>query len=103
METFTLSVCFTGGTYELVIPREGSAELHTAGPTEEGYHSETHVYRLEDEYVIREIRTYERDCDGRHEYHAVHRCPMDTVNTESAEWEDVITTQRDHTAEAAGY
>lgn len=103
METFTLSVCFTGGTYEIVIPRDGNTELHTAGRTEEGYRSETHTYRLEGEYVIREIHTYERDCDGCHEYRAIDRCPTDTANTESAEWEDISRNQRDHTAEAAGY
>jgi hypothetical protein len=90
------------------------------GATDEGYHWEWDRYFFDGKTVFHEIDTDSRDCDGRYDYHGESRCDVDDLNkgaTEEVingggevieiyhfpEWRHGKESQRDYSAEAAGY
>ena len=80
------------------------------GTHEEGYCTEHITYTHECTYIRREIFTQSRDCDGRHNDFRTLVCNLDKLESYKngsgimiPDWELVSNSQRDYTAEAAGY
>jgi len=86
----------------------------SGGPTDEGYSFESETWSLEDGIVTREWYCDARDCDGRHQQGFTVDCPVERLKMgevhgetfsqfSTPDWMEIGYTQRDHTAEAAGY
>lgn len=104
-----------GGWVKITLRPGQSLSVCTGGDADEGYHWEAVRWLHEGTHVTCEYTTWGRDCDGRHEYHSVRACKlgelkgMDHEDPESGErlalpvWERADESQRDYSAEAAGY
>lgn len=104
-------VCWRDGWVKLTLRPNQTLELHSGGPTDEGYSCTSEVYTHEGDCVRVEYSTWGRDCDGRHEWNCECVCPLDSLQADVVEgsairlpvWERERSGQRDYTAEAAGY
>jgi hypothetical protein len=86
----------TGATVTLTL-KPGATLTHVSGgPTEEGYYRCETVYAYTDGIVYRDTYTDSRDCDGRYSMHTAEQLI-------DGKWERVNASQRDYSAEAAGY
>lgn len=96
--------------------RDGESLSHwQSQPDDEGYHSRASVWRREGGAIHQEITIDGRDCDGRHSYYYDAVCPVERATARPhvspgsigmpglPAWESVSESQRDYTAEAAGY
>lgn len=101
-----------GGVFQLIQLSERLAvEFHEGGPTDEGFSFTCYKFTLEPGLVRLEVSTEARDCDGRIEVYNEYTCPIDKLEsvlspldaTRIPEWECVDCSQRDYSAEAAGY
>lgn len=81
----------------ITLTEDKPVTLYHSSPTDEGWHSEGCTYWLENGIVYADHYTDGRDCDGRlsTEYH--------TRRLTDGTWELLNRSQRDYTAEAAGY
>ena len=98
-------------------PENPSVTIMSGGPTEEGYSRSTQTWSLDVECgcVRYSCDSTSRDCDGRHEDYSDFTCDFDKLAALESEqdgqplpfklpaWTCTTKTQRDHTAEAAGY
>lgn len=84
----------------------------TGGPDEEGYHYETTIYEHEGDSVVETCLSEARDCDGRFDHSSKHVCPLGELNSKPWDpspsgycpnWRSAHRSQRDYSAEAAGY
>lgn len=97
------------------------------GPTDEGFSNESTKWSREGDTITQEYAEWGRDCDGRHEYHSTRYADIHELNEvptfkpctdysreeEPKIPEDVVAwlpnwtreerSQRDYTAESAGY
>lgn len=93
--------------------QDGQTLTHRTGYSdEEGYSRTVESWTYEDGIVKREIGRDSTDCDGRHSYYQQDFCePADLAGAEAWErdgmrvpaWSQASQSQRDHSAEAAGY
>ena len=102
--------------------RPGMVLLHASGGAhEEGYSMEWIRWEHDGDRVLCEFGTVGRDCDGPHETTSELQCPLPDLRSRIIElescgfwprprswllfpaWEKISTSQRDYTAEAAGY
>jgi hypothetical protein len=114
----------TIGAYRFIQLTEENptVEAYHGAPDEEGYHAEWIQWTLEDGLVVCTSDSDGRDCDGRHSSHSVYSCPVAELadrqthepNTDFdadpvplpfkvPNWTEGKRSQRDYTAEAAGY
>jgi hypothetical protein len=114
---------YFNNAFHFVVLNEDKPEKHFTmyEDTDEGYHSEANVLRLDIEggNVILEVTSKARDCDGPLSTYDDYICPIqdlyghdakDFINGEWLEigvktplWERVASRQRDYFAEAMGY
>lgn len=113
--------CRCGGSAQITNHR-AVLEWQEGGPHEEGFSYMNTRFYIEDDYVIREVDTRSRDCDGPHESSRIWRCHVNdlagqvkdfnpdwdndngsTVRIMVPKWENTHDRQRDYFAEAAGY
>lgn len=100
-----------GGWVKLALMDGDAIYRLTGGPTDEGYHREGTTWSRSGGMVYRSWWTDGRDCDGRYETEGRDECPITELRTEQSydgevdlpNWGNRRTSQRDHTAEAAGY
>jgi hypothetical protein len=103
-------------SYVKVTLRPGqSISFSHGGPHEEGYSytHESYTYDEERGGIVREHDTNARDCDGRIDRSSADFCFLHLLTAgqegyqDSAvrlpRWEDMRASQRDYSAEAAGY
>jgi len=100
---------------------------HDGGPCDEGYSCESTKWSRDGNTITQEYAEWGRDCDGRHEYHStryadIHELevnaqyatigdedsfdePEDTrrIICRTPNWTREERSQRDYTAESAGY
>lgn len=100
-----------GGEYAVIILGEGEHQSYSeGGPTEEGY-DYTHIsFTHEGDKIVMGIENTGRDCDGRIDCSSEFTCDLDKLaGHENPDgilvpiWERVSASQRDYSAEAAGY
>lgn len=107
------------GWVKLSIPPGESLLLQEGGPTDEGYSYTRTIFTCHDGLVSIESDTEARDCDGRHDFSYESYCPVDMLHVEvpytfgesgdpepeirTPAWAKGRRSQRDYTAEAAGY
>lgn len=80
-------------------------------PTEEGHDYVSEEWFLEDDVVRHVYHREARDCDGKYSYYQEYTCPFEDLaanrdinyQVSTPKWTEVGRTQRDHSAEAAGY
>jgi hypothetical protein len=114
---------YFNNAFHFVVLNEDKTEKHFNHfeDTDEGYHSEVNVLRLDIEggNVILEVTTHSQDCDGPLSTYDDYICPIqdlyghdakDFINGEWLEigvktplWERTESHQRDYFAEAMGY
>jgi len=104
---------YANGSFAKITLSEGQVISHTSGgDCDEGYHWESNRWRLESGFVVRDIDTRSRDCDGRHSSATTLVCPVELLTATAPDeyrevptpqWEEADSEQRDYTAEAAGY
>ena len=114
-----------GGMVKLRLAKGESVSFGESEETEEGWRSRGETYFYDTGYVIRhEWWSRERDCDGLHETFGETECGVAWLHDQPyvrerwafdgfrsdpecayllPAWEDIRTSQRDHTAERAGY
>lgn len=107
------TLAFGYGDWVKITLRPGQSLSMFAGHNhEEGFTCQAETYTLEDDIVRAELTTWGRDCDGRHESRDDSWCHVvdlrDTYPDEYAPhyrptWNRGAFSQRDYTAEAAGY
>lgn len=85
-------------------------ETVEGGPHEEGHTWQVTTYRLEGDVVRVEYDESGRDCDGRFSFHSKSECRVDRLDTGHTvesftfpAWRPIASSQRDFSAEAAGY
>ena len=103
---------------KITLRPEQMLEWSISGPTDEGWAWEYHSWSHEGSCIKHECDTAARDCDGRFDQntksqtsvtklvdHAAYQEPLDHVGNVIMlpSWEPVTSSQRDYTAEAAGY
>lgn len=78
--------------------------------TDEGWRRESRVYTFDGVFVRNESHSRERDCDGLMEHFGEYLCHVDNLkdgpNIDGIgfpAWEKERESQRDHSAERAGY
>lgn len=102
------------GSHVRLALRDGQTFTHAIyASTDEGYSYEATTWSFEDGDIICHRYTRGRDCDGLHEHEWSGACAfasrygyIDNDVTPAINmplWRIVDTSQRDHTAEAAGY
>jgi hypothetical protein len=124
--TYRIWVKHNGGPVRLSLKVGQSVDLHSGGPTDEGYHRATHVYYIDAEKgVLMGEHTWDsRDCDGRMsggrdnwarldelavrepyagELSALERQEAEARRVRYPEWQPLDRFQRDYQAEAAGF
>lgn len=84
--------------------------IETGGQTDEGYHWSMERLTVEGDTVTLETETDARDCDGRYSTSDRFTCRVDRMDgyvngygDRVPDWKRVDSSQRDYTAEAAGY
>ncbi len=99
----------------VLIKIEAGQTLHhcMGGPTDEGYRSEANVWSFDGDVLVCEWGSDESDCDGRLVHDGEVWCDVSTIRSGYVDgdhagvvypkWEQGRRTQRDYTAEAAGY
>ena len=100
-----------GSPVKLTLREGGSVVWELSGRTDEGWRSEWETWRLRDGVVEHEHGADERDCDGRFERTGDASCPIHKLHDGYVlgdgitfpKWEQGDSSQRDHSAEAAGY
>lgn len=104
-----------GSFVKLTIAPYESVTSSASHPTEEGYHAHSETYTHCGDYVEMDFYSHSRDCDGRMESSYIAECPLDNLmsgemypETDSdvpgvPDWTPKHRSQRDYTAEAAGY
>ena len=102
-----------GSPVKLTFRPGQSLDWYHGAPHEEGWSSESHIWRFDGEYVTVYSCTDGRDCDGRLTHYNTSQCRLDALDARSWEWLGVIqgtpdwepldSSQRDEFAEAAGY
>lgn len=107
--------CEPEGCAECWFNLKGSLTVVSGGATDEGYSECAELYEFDGDVLTRMTDTSGRDCDGRVDYHYedvatdlagwVPHYHSDEPNpgVKVPKWEKVCATQRDYTAEAAGY
>jgi hypothetical protein len=92
--------------------RDGQFLSHeNGGPTDEGYESHYETWSLDGDVVTLDYGADGRDCDGRISTHGTAHCPVDrlasgAINDQGIRFPAWIfgeSSQRDYSAEAAGY
>lgn len=86
-------------------------EYHSGGLTEEGSHYEWQQYSHENGVIVSRREQRGRDCDGRYSYSNTDICKLENLKAYQNRytglnmplWEDGEYSQRDYSAEAAGY
>lgn len=102
-----------GGAVKIRL-RKGQMVWHkSGGDIDEGFHYEQCMWSFDGEFVSCRIDTHARDCDGLMETHWGGHCHVGALRqgNESTEEKGVIfprwikasSSQRDYSAEAAGY
>jgi len=88
---------------------------HHFNRDEEGYSAETHEWEHDGQGVIERFHSEGRDCDGRVSRSVELYCPLEKLRARSVtdmpadngigwpEWDRSSESQRDYSAEAAGY
>ena len=106
---------FVNGSWVKLTLAPGQTLHHaTGGPTDEGYSFECRAYNYDSSAVTREITCEARDCDGRLdrfyeqtleriEVIAADPSMLDHPAGPRAVWADGQSSQRDYSAESAGY
>lgn len=102
---------YKGSPVHITLRPGGSIELFEGGPSEEGYCYMRSLFTFDGTQVISEWEENSRDCDGRLERYTESRCHVarlhegwiDPDGLAFPAWERVDASQRDHSAEAAGY
>lgn len=92
--------------------------VKTYAPDEEGWSSCVEVFWREGDHIYSRVITDGRDCDGQMSTDRTFRCHLDHLASErdpddlkrwndqmigTPDWQEVKSSQRDYTAEAAGY
>ena len=100
---------------DLTLQPGETKELHAGGKHEEGHSYQYWTYTHEDDHIRCEYDSSDRDCDGATSDHCVTVCPLDRLKASPAEpdnqwplparpdWQRESSSQRDYSAEAAGY
>lgn len=105
-------VWLNGGWVKLTLRPDQSLSWGHYRTTDEGFESSSHEWSLITPYVIWEISTRSRDCDGLLDRDVTLRCHVNHLNDVESpddpsrklpDWDRASSSQRDHTAEAAGY
>jgi hypothetical protein len=125
-KTYRFWITHDGGPVRLSLKVGQSIDLHSGGPTEEGYHRASQVYYIDREkgVLIGEHDWEARDCDGRMSggqdhwayldelavrepyglrLSALERQEAEARRVRYPEWQPLDRWQRDHQAEAAGF
>lgn len=119
---FDYDPSISGYRYIVLTEEDPTLDTHTGGATDEGYIHTYTRWALEGETVTCETTTDGRDCDGHCSHSSVYACDVVDLATitpsrtqEDEEngtpplpfkvpaWESRSRSQRDYTAEAAGY
>lgn len=105
-------VFVNSGYVKLTIPPGVTLSHSMGGQTGEGAHWEATRWEYEDGVVTEEWDEWGSDCDGRYERYVSRSCPVTELTWDVSmsdgvpdrpNWIVRDHTQRDHTAEAAGY
>jgi hypothetical protein len=103
-------IWWNGAPVRITLHGSDLFEVHTSARTEEGWASQSETFWLRDDYVQRESATDGVDCDGRLESFTRYRCHVSQLaagdpfdSDEFPAWERLRRSQRDYSAEAAGY
>jgi hypothetical protein len=104
-----------GGWVKLTLPPGVCLTWWRGGPCDEGSYFQAIRWEHEDGVVVEEFDEWGQDCDGRHSRYSSRSCPVTElrcVNYELSDeeagisrpnWLTMNSSQRDYTAEAAGY
>ena len=98
-----------GSLVKLTIPIGGDIVHYSGGPTEEGFHWTHNHWSFDKGYVVRDSYSNSSDCDGRLEHwnlvraHLSDKRQYDWLDQPTLNYQKVSASQRDHSAEAAGY
>ena len=109
METFVTFNAWVNGEIKEIIVGSKPVTFESGGPDDEGFEYVSDEYVLENGVVIRNTYTESRDCDGRMSSHVRSVCPVGRLSVREFEgdklpdWERSDASQRDYSAEAAGY
>lgn len=92
------------GDVKLTLKPDQRLVHNEGGPCEEGYCFTQEVWEHTGRYVVRCLAMEAKDCDGRVEHFWRSRTSIcDIPDDHRPDWEDEGSSQRDYSAEAAGY
>ncbi len=103
------------GDYARLSLRDGeTVELFEGGPTDEGSSSTWTTYRRDGDVITLSSESSGSDCDGRHssscecettigDLQAAEPIPWNLERPPMPQWRPLGSSQRDYSAEAAGY
>jgi hypothetical protein len=84
--------------------------LSSGGQSDEGYDITHETFTNSDGVVTCELDSTARDCDGRFDRHETYTCPVGLLQDKESPlgvrtpaWTKVDSSQRDYSAERAGY
>lgn len=97
--------CANGGDVRLALKPGVPLEVHSGGPTEEGYSycSHTYTWRPDEGLVYLSVYSSGSDCDGRLDHFVELVAPAWQVMCGVHRWDELESHQRDYYAEAMGY
>jgi hypothetical protein len=104
-------VWYGSGAVRIKLRKGQELSCVEGGPTDDGYSYTGHTWAFDGEEVTYTTATNARDCDGVMHYDAVNYCPLSDLQAVADEetslrfagWHTRSHSQRDFSAEAAGY